>query len=148
MNGVLYLSMKKTPIEQLIYDYEQWKSKHMKPIELDPSRQNLKPRPKGLTEQEYFMVALAEGHALIAVDEKNPSVTPASAKAISKLQNALTKLSTNPYVKARAQLLEKMHPTLRSVIERQELGKAPSDARYEKFLKDITDLGDKLSAKN
>ena len=94
------------------------------------------------------MVALAEGHALIAVDEKNPSVTPASAKAISKLQNALTKLSTNPYVKARAQLLEKMHPTLRSVIERQELGKAPSDARYEKFLKDITDLGDKLSAKN
>jgi hypothetical protein len=120
----------------------------MKPIEMDPSRQNLKPRPKGLTEQEYFIVALQEGHALIAVDEKNPSVTPASAKTIFKLQQALAKIADNPYVRARAQLLEKMRPELRSVIERQEIGKAPSDDRYEKFLKDITELGDKLSSHN
>ena len=145
MNGVLYLSMKKTPIEQLIYDYEQWKSKHMKPIELDPSRQNLKPRPKGLTDQEYFMVALKEGHALIAVDEKNPSVTPASAKTISKLQNALAKLSDNPYVRARAQLLEKMRPTLRADIEKMEAGALPKDDRFNTFCRSVTELGDKLS---
>ena len=117
----------------------------MKPIELDPSRQKLKPRPKGLTEQEYFMLALKEGHALIAVDEKNPSVTPS---IMSKVQASLGKMSNNPYTTARSQLLEKLRPELRSVIEDMINGKILKDQRYDTFCRSVTELGDKLSGLN
>lgn len=121
-------------------------SKPMK-INLDPSRQNMKPRPLGLTDGQYFALALKEGHEMLDAEEKKNSVKSKKPKA-SKVQDALAKTSTNPYVRARAELLDKMTPAFRTLIESMESGETPKDARYDKFCLDIQALGDKLSSSN
>ena len=129
----------------------------MKPIKLDPSRQNMKPRPSGLTDEQYLLVALKEGYALLEAESKlppkcsvkkplDPALKPVNLN--SKVQDALAKTSTNPYVKARIETLEKLTPASRAIIEKMELGELPKDKTYDKFVKTVMDRGDHLSGLN
>jgi hypothetical protein len=120
----------------------------MKPIQLDPTRQNLKSRPKGLTEQEYFQIALKEGYALLKADPKHSTPHSVTSSIMSKVYTTLGKMSNNPYTRAWAQLLAKMRPEVRSVIEDMINGKILKDQRYDTFCRSVTELGDLLSAKN
>jgi hypothetical protein len=122
----------------------------MKPIQLDYSRQNLKPRPKGLTEDEYLLMAIKEGHQLLELEEKAKAKPAPSVKQpdASKVQDALGKMSDNPYLKARAQIMDKMLPSVKTAIEQMEAGTLTKDKRYDKFCTDVTELGDKLSGLN
>ena len=118
----------------------------------EPVKRTIKPRPKGLSEAQYFALALKEGHAMLDAEEKaqavaaakktpKPSVTPSP----SKVQDALAKTSTNPYLRARATLLDQMLPSYRNLIERMEQNEIPRDKRWDKFQRELIDLGDKLS---
>lgn len=122
----------------------------LKKVKLDPSRKNIKPRPPGLTEEQYLYLAIQEGHELLAAEAKTkPSVTPPqSVKPSPALEDALAKMSDNPYIRARADILNRMGPKARSVIEEMEKGTLKKDERYDKFCQAVTVLGDKLSAKN
>jgi hypothetical protein len=120
-----------------------------KKIKLDPSRQNLKPRPSGLTDEEYLTLAIKEGEELLAAEAKNSVKKPEPfAQPSAKLQDALAKMSDNPYVRARIELLNKMGAIARSVIEKMEKGELPKDDRYDKFCKQVAIRGDQISSKN
>lgn len=112
----------------------------------DPKKRKLDPRPKGLTEAQYLELCLKEGHAMLAAEEKaskpasKPSVTPAQ-----KLDDTLARNSTNPYVRARIKLMDQMLPSYRSVIEKMDRNELPRDKRYDKFVNEIIELGDKYS---
>jgi hypothetical protein len=117
----------------------------------------LTPRPAGLTEEQYLIHALKEGYKLLAAenDDHNPpndSVkkpkTDSVKEQTSKLQDSLALKSTNPYIKAQAQVLIKMLPSYRKEIESMIRGDIPKDKRYDKFLQEVTELGDKLSGLN
>ena len=131
----------------------------MKPIELDPSRRNIKPRPSGLTEEQYLILALKEGYALLEAESKtppkasppkpiDPALKPCTVPSPSKVQDALGKTSTNPYERARSETLSKLTPSSRSVIERMESGEIPKGKQYDLFIKAVTELGDKYSGSN
>ena len=129
----------------------------MKPIELDPSRQNMKPRPSGLTDEQYLIVALKEGYALLEAESKTPpkcSVKKPLDPALkpvnlnSKVQDALAKTSTNPYVKARIEIMEKLTAKARAAVEGMEDGSIPKDKNYQRFIEQVMDLGDKYSGLN
>ena len=120
-----------------------------KKIKLDPSRRNLKPVDPALTFEQYLAQAIKEGNALLEAEAKTSSVTKEnSGKNPPILEDALAKMSDNPYVKARVQVLQKMTPLARSVIEKMEKGEIPKDTRWDTFSKAITALGDKLSKSN
>lgn len=112
------------------------------------------PRPAGLTEEQYLIVALKEGHELLAKEAKPASKAAgkgATAKSDSvtpepsKVQDALAQKSDNPYIRARATLLTRMSPSERSVIEKMIDGTLTKDARYDTFVKAVAELGDKIS---
>ena len=122
------------------------------------------PRPKGLSDDNYLIVALREGYALLAAEakaaspnasgKKTPTPTTSSVKPTpdsnsvtpaQKLEDTLAMKSTNPYVRAKHSILTKMLPGQRSVIEKMEAGTLDKDARYDMFLREITALGDKIS---
>ena len=121
----------------------------MKPIELDASRQNLKPRPPGLSDDKYLIVALKEGYALLEAEAKALEKPSGKSSSVipppSKVQDALGKMSENPYVRAKIKVLSDMTPHQRNTIERMEAGEIPKDKRYELFCNQISVLGDKLS---
>ena len=106
----------------------------------------MKPRPPGLTDTQYVLIALKEGYALLEADEKKKHSV--KSPAVSKVQDALGKMSNNPYVRARTQLLEKMLPGARAVIEKMEAGTLTKDPRYDMFCREVASLGDKLSSQN
>jgi len=124
----------------------------MKKVKLSPDRQNLKPVDPSLTFEQYLAIAIKEGEALLAAEEKTKpksSVKPEPlAQPSAKLQDALAKMSDNPYVRARIEILNKMGPIARSVIEKMEKGTLAKDARYDTFCKAVTLKGDQLSTKN
>ena len=123
-----------------------------KKIKLDPSRQNLKPIDPSLSFEQYLAIAIKEGEALLAAEEKTKakgSVKPEPFKQASPaLEDALAKMSDNPYIRARTEILRKMTPEARSVIEQMEKGTKAKDTRYDTFCKAVTIRGDQLSAKN
>lgn len=123
-----------------------------KKIQLSPDRQNLKPVDPSLTFEQYLAIAIKEGEALLAAEEKTKpknSVKPAgSVKPSPALEDALAKMSDNPYVRARVEILTKMGPTARSVIEKMEKGELSKDDRYDKFCKAVTVRGDQISSQN
>ncbi len=129
-------------------NFDDYMSK-LKKVKLDPSRKNLKPVDPSLTFEQYLAIAIKEGEELLALEEKakKPSVKPAP-KSTAALEDALGKMSDNPYVRARIQVLQKMKPEARSVIEKMEKGTLPKDSRYDTFCKDVGILGDQLSSKN
>jgi hypothetical protein len=120
----------------------------MKKVKLSPDRQNLKPVDPSLTFEQYLAIAIKEGEALLAAEEKakaKSSVKPEPlAQPSAKLQEALAKMSDNPYVRARIEILNKMGPTARSVIEKMEKGDIPKDGRYDTFCKAINARGEQI----
>lgn len=122
-------------------NFDDYNSK-LKKVKLDPSRKGLKMDPPHWTFEEQLAHAVADGFKLLEAEEKSkakPSPSPV-------LEDALGKMSDNPYVRARTQILTKMTPTARSVIEKMEKGTLDKDSRYDTFVKQITQLGDKLDA--
>ena len=130
----------------------------MKPIELDPSRQNIKPRPKGLSDEQYLVVALKEGYALLEADSKvppkcsvkqpiDPNLKPCIPSP-SKVQDALGKTSTNPYIRARSEIMGKLSLKARAAVEGMETGTIPKDKNYQMFIDQVMALGDKYSGLN
>ena len=121
-----------------------------KKVNLSPDRKNLKPRPQGLTEEQYLSIALQEGYALLEEDEKNSVKTPPSASKSDsvKLDNKLGEMSTNAYVRARIEVLGKMNPKTRATIEEMERIGNTCNPTYNKFVEAVTILGDKLSSSN
>ena len=117
-----------------------------KKINLDPSRQNLKPVDPKLSFEQYLEIAIKEGHALLVAEEKNSVKKPQPTKQPSPaLEDALGKMSDNVYIRARTQILLKMSSEARSVIEKMENGTLPKDSRYDTFCKAVTIKGDQLS---
>ena len=118
----------------------------LKKVKLDPSRKNLKPRPSGLTDEQYLTLAIKEGHELLGADSVKP--TPSVKESNSELQSALAKMSTNPYARAQAELLDKLPPKARSVMEDMINNAIPRDDRYDKFMRQVISIGNKLSGNN
>jgi hypothetical protein len=120
-----------------------------KKIKLDPSRQNLKPVNPKLTFDQYLAIAVAEGHALLAAEEKQSVKKPEPFQQPSAVLNdALGKMSNNPYIRARTEILNKMKPLARSIIEKMEKGELEKDSRYDTFCKAVQIRGDQLSSSN
>ena len=123
-------------------NFDDYESK-LKKIKLDPSRKNLKPDPPHWTFEEQLAHAVADGFKLLEAEEK---AGPAkSVKSSAALEDALGKMSDNPYVKARAEILKKMKPEQRIVIEKMEQNKIERDRRYDEFCKAVSRLGDSFS---
>lgn len=117
-------------------------------IKLDPSRQNLKPVNSKLSFEQYLMIAIKEGHALLDEEAKNApkdSVKKPTTPDSVKLENKLGEVSKNPYVRARIEILNKLSPEARTVIEKMEKNEIERDLRYERFCKAIQIKGDQLS---
>lgn len=120
-----------------------------KKIKLDPSRKNLPPVDQNLTFEQHLAQAIKEGNELLALDYKAPANKPKTpAKTSPALEEALAKMSDNPYIRARTEILKKMTPEARSVIEKMEKGELKKDTRYDTFCKAVTIKGDQLSSSN
>ena len=142
--GIVVLGIERNSVS----NYDEYMDK-LKKVKLDPSRKNLKPVDPKLTFEQYLVQCIKEGEELLAAEEKaKPSVKPTPAQSKKVLDDALGKMSDNPYVCARIQILTKMKPEARSVIEKMEKGTLPKDSRYDQFCKEIGKLGDKLSSNN
>src|ERR1035438_5990956 len=98
-----------------------------KKIKLFPDSMNLKPVNQSLSFDECLSKALQEGYALLAAEEKN-SV---------KLENKLGETSKNAYVRARSEVLNKMSPAARAVIEKMERGDLTKDTRWDTDWKSV-----------
>ncbi len=109
------------------------------------SRFNL-PKPD---HEETLGELVAQGYKLLEEDSKTPAAAPKKKTAkkddTKRLEKKLASTSTNPYVRARVDVLNKMNPEARSVIEKMEKGLLPKDLRYETFCKAVRILGDQLS---
>ena len=122
----------------------------MQPIQLTPGRYPLpKPYPETWSIDRQIVEAVREGNKAIDEDEQKSS-KPNSVKSDPKtaMEDSLAAKSNNPYVRARGEILGKMTPKARSVIEEMEKGTIKKDARYDKFCLQVSELGDKLSSSN
>lgn len=91
--------------------------------------------------------AVKEGNRLLEEEEKLKGKAIVDDK--KKLDTALSTSSTNPYVKARIQILNgwlKNSSTawLAHEIEAMENGSQPKDRHYDDFVKMVADLGDTI----
>lgn len=109
-------------------------------------RANLKAPAKEPT----IMELCAEGMKLLEAEEKNsrPVVTPPPPKKDDqkKLETALGKSSSNPYIRARAMILEGMNEFNRKRIEELEKSGETEHPLYKEFVALQIRLGDKLSS--
>lgn len=125
-----------------------------KKVKLPKDRQNLKPVNQKWTFDQHLSHALQEGYAILEAEGSGSVKTSLNfrpSKHVSetpqKLQDALAKVSTNPYIRARVEILNKMTPLARSVIEKMENNTLPKDHRYDTFCKAVTIKGDQISSK-
>lgn len=111
---------------------------------------------------------IAEGNKLLAAEATNKTIFDTIIKKANdassskpkekskpvddskKLDSALAKTSENPYVKAHAQILEKLLKDpktawLAKEIERIEKKEIPPNRQYEEFIREVSILGDTLS---
>lgn len=106
------------------------------------SRKNL-PIPD---HEETIAELVKEGERLIAEEEKLRQ-----RNVITETRRLETKLGTtssNPYIRARCDIISKMSKDKAKLIEDMESGIKPKDHRYDTFVKEVAALGDKLSAAN
>ena len=121
-----------------------------KKIKLDPSRQNLKPVDPKLSFDQYLSQSLQEGYALLEAEAKSKPVQKASTTAPLKsdsvnLENKLGETNKNAYVRARSEILKKLNPESRAIIEKMERNELEKDLRWDRFCKEIRIRGDELS---
>lgn len=114
-------------------------------VQLDPTRHNLVPPPTGLSIEKLINLLIAEGQELLLQEEQTASVKnpPPPQQA---LEDALGEKSSNPYIKSRVEVLKKMKPSERAIIERMEKNEIPRDSRWDQFQKWIIIRGDQLSS--
>jgi hypothetical protein len=130
--------------------FEDYANK-LKKVKLDPSRQNLKLDPPGWTLEEKLAHALADGYKALDTEEKAKGSVkaPQSPKSDSvKLENKLGEMSKNSYVRAREEVLKKMKPETRAIIEKMERNEMERDSRWDTFCKAVTIKGDQISNGN
>jgi len=98
--------------------------------------------------EESLMELVAEGYKLLAEDEKKSAAKgkkPNKKDDTKQLEKKLASTSTNSYVRARIEILNKMGEIARGVIEKMESGKMEKDNRYDTFCKAVQIRGDQLS---
>jgi hypothetical protein len=116
------------------------------------SRFNL-PIPK---KEELLSEALIEGHKLLAAEEKsqaskiyNTVKKEADGHKLKddkkNLENKLAETSSNPYIRARREVLKKMSTAELDAIAKMEKGEIPKDSWYDRFVHKIAELGDQYS---
>lgn len=123
-------------------------AKKVQGVKLDINSRHNMPTPD---HEESIAELVAEGERLLAEEEKLKSKqkTAAPAKDESKdLTNKLGSMSTNPYVRARVEVLNKMPKWKRSEIEEMEKTGNINNQYYDQFCKDVRILGDTFSSQN
>jgi len=136
--GVLYLSyMAKIDSNNTFGDFS-------KRINLSSDRHNLKPIAPSLTFEKYLIQSIKEGNAILEA-EKNSVNTPPKPDSVKLPTNPCTEVSKNAYTRARIEILAKLTPIARGVIEKMERNELEKDNRYDRFCQAIAILGDKLS---
>jgi len=120
----------------------------LKKVKLDPSRKNLAPVSQDISFEELTAQAIKEGFAMLAAEDKKASKHSVKPTSPNILENALGEMSTNPYIRARIEVLKKMTPAARSEIEKMEAGTLDKDHRYDTFVSIVSALGDELSNQN
>lgn len=110
-------------------------------IKLGPmSRLNLTPPKKNQSIQECIMEACAEGARLIALEEKNKPVVEKVVPPTPSVNN------TNPYVRARNDVLKTFNEFQLKQIADMESGKREKNYVYDDFVAQVRKLGDQYSA--
>lgn len=107
---------------------------------------NLIPTPKEPTMSELA----AEGQKMLEEEalSKNYKAVPITVRPIDdrkKLDKALAISSTNPYVRARVMILEKLSPMVKNELAEMEKTGNINNKKYEMFVQQVAILGDKLS---
>lgn len=92
----------------------------------------------------------AEGLKLLEEESlvKNHKAVPITVRHIDdrkKLDKALAISSTNPYVRARVMILEKLSPLAKNELAEMEKTGNINNKKYEMFVHQVAVLGDKLS---
>lgn len=96
------------------------------------------------THKETIAELVSEGNKLLELEVKNPSKKPTVK---SSLENSLAATDSNPYIRARAQILKAMPAWRQQEIEEMESKGNTNNRFYEDFVKNVTDLGNQLSSK-
>ena len=119
-------------------------------IKLSPDRKNLTPVNPKLSFEQDLMIAIKEGYALLDAEAKDSVTKGNSVKRPDsvKLENKLGEISTNAYVQARSEILKKMNPEARAIIEKMSLGEKEKDTRWDTFCKAVQIKGDQISNNN
>ena len=129
----------------------------MQPIQLTPGRYPLpKPYRESWSIERQIIEACKDGNALLEAEGKSKpsSVNKTPIDLNTAVQDNLAAKSDNPYIRAWAQILSKLDSHTRSLIEQfatlsPELRAKQSfnqRTRYDKFCKQVAELGDKLSS--
>ena len=118
---------------------------YMEKIKLPPSRRNLKMWTEDEAEitQANLNKWIKEGDALLIKEKATKYHTKDDSR---KLESELGTTSSNPYIRARMEILRKMSKDRLRVIEKMEDGSLPKDRRYDEFVKEVAKLGDKMTS--
>ena len=114
-------------------------------VKLPKDRQNLKMVSSKLTFGEYLMQATMEGFKLLEEEEIARAKNPISVKVSPGIETTVGALNKNPYAQARIEILKKMSPELKTIIEKMEKGLMEKDTRWDTFCKAIRLQGDQSS---
>lgn len=98
------------------------------------------------THQESIAELIAEGDKLLAAETKTKKPIKKTNSAKS-LESSLAATDSNPYIRARAQILKAMPGWRQREIETMEASGDINNRFYEDFVKSVTDLGNQLSSK-
>lgn len=116
------------------------------------SRANLQPisDEEAIVNDKNIAKLVAEGNALLVEEEKQKAKKPAAPlkDESKKLETKLASTSSNPYVRARIEALNKLGEDKKAIIEKMEKGLLPKDSRYDEFCKQVRIRGDQLSDLN
>lgn len=102
-------------------------------------RGDLTPSPE-LPLDKLMDYLVKEGNKLLAAEKK--TIKPKDESA--KLNKTLALSSTNPYVRARIMILEKMPALRRNEIAEMEKTGNINNSHYEEFVHEVRKLGDSL----
>jgi hypothetical protein len=91
--------------------------------------------PKIPLYDESLAKAVAEGNQLLALEEKQKPVQ----------KPAPSETSTNPYIRARNQILAAMGEYRRTLLMKMETGVFEKDRVYDDFVSEVVKLGDQFS---